>query len=649
MNEFIELKPVNEVPIIPLSELADGNIFGYTNDGDLKRTPTSELLSFVKSGVTGTATEANAPTTWTSGDPDLYESYLVVEPITTGSAWGIEVTQTNLDENFVYFNVKNGVISVFMTDKINGKSAYQSYLDTTTDSPPKTEAEWASLDISDGSITPEKTNFANTAFIFSNAQRFNKATIAQNFYVNAGTGALDANATYVASDFIYIGDCASITMTNLIHIAFYAENNGGSYISGREFGGDTIDVPNNAVFCRVSIYNDGSKDTFQLEKGKTKTAYSDYVTPTNGIIIPDLVIKEKVDNSTFVNLTNPATMYWLENEQLNVYFDNIVFGKLFQKRSDFYCSAFSYRGRFLEDKFRAIPYDEFQIKIKAENQNGFSEKYTTVKTAPLTNGNGVTRKILAIGDSTIANGYMLYKIKEKFATDVMNVDFVGTELDNTVLHEGHSGWAYSNFNTNFAGNPFWNSGISAFDLSYYLTQTSQTLGANDWVFIQLGINDLFPTSYLEPSLDVDARILSMQNDLTAMITSVHSHNADIRIAIAITIPPAISQDATGNYDTATYPFNSAKYSLEYYVKKGLVRWWNYLLETYDNTTMATNKIYLVPTNICIDRENNFPTTTMQIDAVNTTMETVQNNDVHPATTGYEQMSLPYIGIIKYFA
>ena len=117
MNEFIELKPVNEVPIIPLSELADGNIFGYTNDGDLKRTPTSELLSFVKSGVTGTATESNSPTTWTSGDPDLYESYLVVEPITTGSAWGIEVTQTNLDENFVYFNVQNGVVSVFKSIK----------------------------------------------------------------------------------------------------------------------------------------------------------------------------------------------------------------------------------------------------------------------------------------------------------------------------------------------------------------------------------------------------------------------------------------------------------------------------------------------------------------------------------------------------
>ena len=132
MNEFIELKPVNEVPIIPLSELADGNIFGYTNDGDLKRTPTSELLSFVKSGVTGTATEANAPTTYnpTTYPDGLFETYIVVEPITTGSAWGIEVTQTNLDENFVYFNVKNGVVSVFMTDKINGKDGkdqYQSY------------------------------------------------------------------------------------------------------------------------------------------------------------------------------------------------------------------------------------------------------------------------------------------------------------------------------------------------------------------------------------------------------------------------------------------------------------------------------------------------------------------------------------------
>jgi len=645
MNEFIELKPVNEVPIIPLSELADGNIFGYTNDGDLKRTPTSELLSFVKSGVTGTATESNSPTTWTSGDPDLYESYLVVEPITTGSAWGIEVTQTNLDENFVYFNVKNGVVTLFMTDKINGKDAYQSYLDTTTDSPPKTEAEWADLDISDGSVTPEKTNFANTAFIFSNAQRFDKTTVTANYFVNAVYGTLASNSGYVASDFIYVGDCASITMTTLIHIAFYAENNEGSYISGREYGGDTIDVPTTANYCRVSVWNDLSVDAFQLEKGIYKTTYQNYVTPTEGVIFPKLVERQvATSTSLFAQLTNPSTIYWLAGKELSVYFNNTVIAGLGKKADSLYNSVLSSYGKFLEKKYRVVaPSLDFGFTLRTENGTNLISKTTNVKVAPTTNGNGITRKILTIGDSTVNAAYTIFKINQYFSTDVMNTNFIGTREGNGVKHEGRSGWAFSNYNTDFPDNPFWNSGTSSFDFSYYLSSTSQTMGANDWVFIQLGINDFFPSSILDNSFDVDARLTSVQGYLDDMIASIHAHNADIRIGISVTIPPAISQDATG------YSLNSSIYSLEYYVKKGLAKWWKYLLDTYDNTTSAANKIYLVSTNICIDRENNFPTTTMQIDAINTTMETVQNNDVHPDTTGYEQMSLPYIGIIKYFA
>jgi len=64
--------------------------------------------------------------------------------------------------------------------------------------------------------------------------------------------------------------------------------------------------------------------------------------------------------------------------------------------------------------------------------------------------------------------------------------------------------------------------------------------------------------------------------------------------------------------------------------------------------MESNKIYLVATNVCIDRTNNFPTVSEQIDDINTNMTNIQNNDVHPDVTGYEQMSIPYISIIKYF-
>ena len=113
--------------------------------------------------ITGVAKQDNSPTAYnsTTYPNGLFETYIVVEPITTGSAWGIEVTQADLDENFVYFNAKNGVVSVFLTDKI---SAYKSYLKTTTDSLPMTEAEYAVYkgEILDNSVTTEKTNFAKS-------------------------------------------------------------------------------------------------------------------------------------------------------------------------------------------------------------------------------------------------------------------------------------------------------------------------------------------------------------------------------------------------------------------------------------------------------------------------------------------------------
>ena len=70
--------------------------------------------------ITGVAKQDNSPTAYnsTTYPNGLFETYIVVEPITTGSSWGIEVTQADLDENFVYFNVKNGVVSLFSTPKL---------------------------------------------------------------------------------------------------------------------------------------------------------------------------------------------------------------------------------------------------------------------------------------------------------------------------------------------------------------------------------------------------------------------------------------------------------------------------------------------------------------------------------------------------
>lgn len=175
----------------------------------------------------------------------------------------------------------------------------------------------------------------------------------------------------------------------------------------------------------------------------------------------------------------------------------------------------------------------------------------------------------------------------------------------------------------------------------YLTNTNQTLTDNDWVIIQLGINDLFGAA-LGNEFNVEARISQMKSQLSTMISKIHAYNPNIRIGIVQTIPPAISQDATGNL------LNSSFYSLEYYVKKGLVRWWDEIIKIYDNSTSRNSRIYILSATVIIDRVNNFPTIVENIDSHNTNQISVQNNDVHPDESGYKQISDVYIGILKCF-
>lgn len=79
------------------------------------------------SGVKGIATQSNAPTPYTpEAYPNgLFETYIVRTPLTMPNSWGSAVTQLELDNNFVYFDVKNGVVSKVLSAKIAGKSAYE--------------------------------------------------------------------------------------------------------------------------------------------------------------------------------------------------------------------------------------------------------------------------------------------------------------------------------------------------------------------------------------------------------------------------------------------------------------------------------------------------------------------------------------------
>ncbi|MEG0927270.1 SGNH/GDSL hydrolase family protein [Chryseobacterium sp.] len=498
--------------------------------------------------------------------------------------------------------------------------------------------EIQTITIPDLNVSEKQINFPISTVYGKN--RFDKEKTIAGKYVNAFTGLLSDNPSYEASDYCYIKGLSQITLTSLYHIAFYDANK--VFLSGREYGGDTIDVPVNAVWCRNSLLT-GLSDFFQIESGIFKTNYERFISQ-DGKQIENLLPEDIIDNNIQSTIVTPSVMYWLKGKEMNVYFDSSIYHPLGESRG-FYNSVYSSEGKFMQEKFRVSPDVTFDFKLKTESAREFIEKTTTVNVAAAASGTGITRKVLVIGDSTVNHGYTIKYISDFFANDNMHVEFIGTRTSQGVKHEGRSGWRLSNYMNDASfgdfSNAFWNG--TKFSFSDYLTTSSQNMTDGDWVFIQLGINDIYSAALLNGSVNIYDLIFHTKKYLAEMIANIKSVNSNLRIGIIQTIPPAMSQDGTGNL------LNSAIYSLEYYIKKGLVPWWNELLKTYDNTEMRDNKIYLIGATSVLDRVNNFQKYSQNIDSHNTDSIKVVVDDVHPSLAGYQQIGDAYIGVIKYFA
>lgn len=644
------------------------------------------------------------------GDTDYY--FPTLFHIAWYDASGIFISGTN-----------NGGGNVSLKSPTNAKFVSTSFSSGTTDvqiekgtlaTSFEPYSEVQKIVISKLSIEPQQTNFIKEKMIYGK-NRFDKTLVTTGKFVNAFSGNLDTNSSYEASDFCDVEGLTKITLTSLIHIAFYDVNK--VYISGREYGGDSIVVPENAVWCRASVFNNGLKDIFQIESGENKTVYEAYKVPFPGLVIDKLYLENNSavtpDTGIKSSIITPSVMYWLSGKEMNIYFDSAIYHPI-AEGSNYYSSVLSNRGKFLEHKYRVVPEGDFNFILRTENAKGqLKQKQTDVVVVPQNSGAGQTRKGLFIADSLGNDGRMFLGMKNFFDSDVMNFDWVGTRQTSGIKHEAFGGAGFGDFATagritfrfnvpsftvvkgdvySIGGsqftvteinagyfttertsgstvptatgtltkvygsgqasiiyssveqnvpNKFWNPVTERFDLGKYLADTGQSMTDNDWVFIQLGINDLFGAALLDNSMNVPARISLLKSYLASMITAIHEYNPNIRIGIGQTVPPAISQDATGN-------LNGSVYSLEYYIKKGLVHWWNALLETYDNTASINSKVYLIALAPVIDRVNNFPMRTESIDSHNTNQIQVQFNDVHPDLWAYLQMSDAYIAIIKNF-
>lgn len=346
------------------------------------------------------------------------------------------------------------------------------------------------------------------------------------------------------------------------------------------------------------------------------TNFVTYLTPYSG-----------VTTSSFLpscNWSLPMQLYATAGTEFNLYLENVV-------RSDYkpllsYDVAVSVGAQY-EGFYRIAPTNavttNLSITISAAFGTNLVSTFTgSIKCSADGAGSNVTRKLLIIGDSTTAGGQTITELVRIASTNCFKLTAIGTRGTYTNLHEGYSGWTFPFFyyGNGFGTSPFTN-GSGAFDFSYYLTNNSITMASNDWVFINLGINDIF--SYTS-DVTVQSVAQTMLGTMSNMVESITAAVPGVRVGLCVIIPPSFSQDSFGvSYGTGQTLY---RYKRNRYL----------LAETMCAYTQTN--VYIVPINHGLDTVNNMNTITENVNSRNSNFWTHHSNGVHPASSGYLQIA-----------
>lgn len=472
-------------------------------------------------------------------------------------------------------------------------------------------------------IRPKELTSDKLAFIVPEAvvgkNRFNKETVTLGEYVNWVTGALATNEQYDASDLIAAEPLTTYSRKENSHIAFYDKNH--VFINGLQMSGLSFTTPENTAFIQISVPKTGT-DTEQLEEGSTSTTYEKF-----GYNLPGFIQKQN-EQEVSVKINLPTKIYALVGQELNIYFDNIV--NVTDLEYDF--DVISTVGQQYKDFYRFTPSvsGSHEIKITvSKNDIELVSKTSTIFVSDASVGTGVNKKLLLIGDSTTNNGFPSIKLNENFSTDPMNITLLGTRGTAPDLHEGRSGWKAQHYvsSAELSGitNAFWNPTTSKFDFSYYISKNTVT--TPDYVIINLGINDVF--GYGDDG-SLNAEIAMVISRYNTMISSIKAHSPNIKIGIALTIPPNYSQDAFSR------PYGTGQTRERY--KRNNFLFVKKLIETYQER--ESENLFLVPIYLNLDTRYGFGIETIQVNKRDTRkMEiTVANGGVHPGVSGYWQIA-----------
>ncbi|TMV43038.1 SGNH/GDSL hydrolase family protein [Paenibacillus mesophilus] len=319
------------------------------------------------------------------------------------------------------------------------------------------------------------------------------------------------------------------------------------------------------------------------------------------------------------DLLLPANIPAVTGKEINLYFDNLIIGDA--TRYDFVvrCAI----GRHQNERWTCVPTELGNVPLTVEvysEEGVLLSAADTVVQVKATDGNGGSRTILFVGDSTTAAGAYTAELLRLFALDSDNLKLIGKQGTAPNVHEGLGGWRVDSFFEK-EGSPFVFGG--AFNFCRYMRDNGfEDSGLTD-LCVHLGINDV----WLEKDDEAVAKLLEREMPmLESMFESVWAYDASIRIGIMIVIPPSLTQDSFG----ASYGTRQTRRRY----KRNVFLWNQELIRRFGNR----EGFELVPVNVNLDTVNSMPSELVPANSRSSVTIRRLNNGVHPAQEGYKQMA-----------
>lgn len=308
---------------------------------------------------------------------------------------------------------------------------------------------------------------------------------------------------------------------------------------------------------------------------------------------------------------------YYENVLLNTYLKNVVV-------TTSYTDGHNYKN-YSRMTWKPVSGDANTIPYFYSTEHNTIKAIKTTTLVPIdTNvGNGLTKKIIIIGDSKTDQRYKAEELVNLFSTDVMNIQLLGTRGTAPYNTEGRSSWGLIDYTTNSTRggftNPFWNPDTNTFDFSYYMSQ--QGYSSVDIVFIDSGANDGGRDwlTYLKPKYEI-------------MINSIHAYDPSIKVCLNLQEGTCLAEHIDNVMDYG----------------KVILKIVDNLIKDYDNR--QGENIFVVPNYLNVDLYNDFPMSEFPLSARNSTTTLLATDVVHPSSTaGMLKIADVYYYFIKYLA